>query len=172
MEMVNSRRITNIGVMTLLYVVLMMVCSPLAYKDIQFRFSEMLMLFCCFNKDYIFSVTLGCCIVNIWSPLGFVDIGFGTAATLLAALLMYLLRGKVNLLVASFLLVLTNSLIIALELKIMQGLPYWKSAGTVAIGEFICVSIIGVSVVRSLTKNSNFMKLIMTGTNYTTSKEA
>jgi uncharacterized membrane protein len=171
MEMVNSRRITNIGVMTALYAVLTMVCSPLAYNDVQFRFSELLMLFCCFNKDYILSVTLGCCIVNIWSPLGFVDVGFGTAATLIAALLMYLLRNKVNLLVASLFPVVTNGFIIAAELKIVQGLPYWGCVGSVAFGEFICVSIIGVPIVRSMTRNRSFMKLIMTGTDMKSAKD-
>ncbi len=164
MEIINSRRITNIGVMAALYVALTLLCSPLAYNDVQFRFSELLMLFCYFNKDYILSVTLGCCIVNIWSPLGLIDVGFGTAATLIAALMIYLLRRKVNLFVASLFPVLTNGFIIAAELKIVLGLPYWLSAGTVALGEFVCVSIIGFLIVHSLVKNRSFMKLIMAGT--------
>ncbi len=164
MELFNARRITNIGVMTAVYVVATLLCSPLAYKEIQFRVSELLMLFCFFNKDYIISMSMGCFIANLFSPLGFVDVGFGTSATIAAALLIYLCRNKVNLFVASLFPVVSNGLIIAAELKYVSNAPYWLSVGTVALGEFVCVSIIGVIVVGNLSKNKGFMKLIMTGT--------
>ena len=164
MELFNARRITNIGVMTAVYVVATMLCSPLAYKEIQFRVSELLMLFCFFNKDYIISMSMGCFIANLFSPLGFIDVGFGTSATIAAALLIYLCRNKVNLFVASLFPVVSNGLIIAAELKYVSNAPYWLSVGTVALGEFVCVSIIGVIVVGNLSKNKGFMKLIMTGT--------
>ena len=164
MELFNARRITNIGVMTAVYVVATLLCSPLAYKEIQFRVSELLMLFCFFNKDYIISMSMGCFIANLFSPLGFIDVGFGTSATIAAALLIYLCRNKVNLFVASLFPVVSNGLIIAAELKYVSNAPYWLSVGTVALGEFVCVSIIGVIVVGNLSKNKGFMKLIMTGT--------
>ena len=164
MEFFNARRITNIGVMTALYVVATLLCAPLAYKEIQFRISELLMLFCFFNKDYIISMSLGCFIVNLWSPLGFIDVGFGTAATLIAAVLIYVFRKRTNLFVASLFPVLSNGFIVAAELKYVFGSPYWLSAGTVALGEFVCVSVIGVIVVSLLSKNKGFMKLVMAGT--------
>ncbi|MBQ8966998.1 QueT transporter family protein [Ruminococcus sp.] len=163
MEMFNSRRITNIGVMTAVYVAATILCSPLAYGDVQFRVSEMLMLLCYFNKDYIISMTLGCFIVNLWSPLGFIDVGCGTVATVIAAVLIYALRNKTNLFVVSLFPVLTNGLIVAAELKYVYGLPYWLSAGSVALGEFVCVSILGVIIVNALRKNKGFMKLITAG---------
>ena len=163
MEIFNARRITNIGVMAALYVVATLLCSPLAYGEVQFRISELLMLLCFFNKDYIISMTIGCFIANLFSPLGFIDAGFGTAATLIAAVLIYLTRNKVNLAVASLFPVISNAFIVAAELKIVSNAPYWVSAAWVALGEFVCVSVLGVIVVTALSKNKSFMKLIMTG---------
>lgn len=164
MEIFNSRRITNIGVMTALYVAATFACSGLAYGQVQFRVSELLMLLCFFNKDYIISMNLGCLIVNIFSPLGFVDVIFGTSATLIAALLIYFTRNKVNLLVASLYPVLTNGLIVGFELNYVFKTPFLVNLGWVALGEFVCVSVLGVIVVSALSKNKTFMKLITAGT--------
>lgn len=163
MEIFNARRITNIGVMTALYVVTTLLCSPLAYGEVQFRVSEFLMLLCFFNKDYIISMTLGCFIANLFSPLGFIDAGFGTAATLIAAILIYVSRHKVNLFTASLFPVVSNAFIVGAELKIVFNSPFWESTAWVALGEFVCVSVLGVIVVTALSKNKAFMKLIMTG---------
>lgn len=163
MEIFNSRRIANIGAVAALYTVLTLACAPLAYGDIQFRVSEMLMLLCFFNKDYILSMTMGCFIVNLFSPMGFVDVGFGTLATLIAAVGMYAFRNKMNLFVASLFPVVSNGLIIGAELKFMCHLPFWMSAATVALGEFVCVSILGVIVVGNLAKRKKFMRLITSG---------
>jgi uncharacterized membrane protein len=163
MEIFNARRMTNIGVMAAIYVVATLLCSGIAYGQVQFRVSEMLMLLCFFNKDYIISMTLGCFIANLFSPLGFIDAGFGTAATLIAAVLIYASRNKANLAVASIFPVITNAFIVAAELKIVYQLPYWVNAAWVALGEFVCVSVLGVIVVNALSKHKSFMKLIMTG---------
>ena len=163
MEIFTSRRIANMGVMAALYVVLTLMCAPLAYNDVQFRLSEMLILLCYFNKDHVISMTLGCFIANLFSPMGFIDAGFGTAATLIAALLIYITRDKVNLLVASLFPVVTNGLIVAAELKIVNGFPYWPSALSVAAGEFVCVSVLGVMIFMLIRRNRKVMKLITSG---------
>lgn len=163
MEVFNARRITNIGAMAAVYVVATLLCGNLAYGQVQFRVSEMLMLLCFFNKDYIISMTMGCFIANLFSSLGFIDAGFGTAATLLAAVAIYACRNKTNLFVVSLFPVITNAFIVAAELKIVLDLPYWANVAWVALGEFVCVSILGVIVVKALSKNKGFMKLIMTG---------
>ena len=164
MELFNSRRITNIGVMTAIYVVATLLCAPFAYKEVQFRISEILMLFCFFNKDYVISLTLGCFIVNLWSPMGYLDVAFGTIATVIAAILIYLLRKRINLFVASLFPVVMNGLLIGAELNYVYKSPFWLNAALVALGEFVCVSIIGVIVVSLMKKNNSFMKLVMAGT--------
>ena len=164
MELINSRRMMNIGVMTALYVLMTVLCAPLAFGQVQLRFSELLMLLCFFNKDYIFSLTVGCFISNTMSPLGFADVGFGPTATLVSAVLIYAFRERINLLVASIFPVVINGFVVATELHYIQGLPFWESVVYVSLGEFICVSVIGVFVIGMLSRKKGFMKVIMTGT--------
>ena len=109
MEIFSARRLTNMGLIAAIYVVATMLCSSLAYGQVQFRISEVLMLLCYFNKDYIISLSIGCLIVNLFSTLGMVDVVFGTLATVVAAVLIYLLRNKVNLVVASLFPVISNA---------------------------------------------------------------
>lgn len=165
MEIFSARRMTSIGVVTALYVVMTLLCSNFAYGQVQFRVSEMLMLLCFFNKDYIISMTLGCFLANIFSSLGAVDLLFGTAATLIAAVLIYVCRKKTNLIAASLFPVVSNALLVGLELKLVLGLPFWINAAYVALGELVCVTVLGVIVFKVLEKNKSFMKLIMAGQN-------
>ncbi|MBR6102001.1 MAG: QueT transporter family protein [Ruminococcus sp.] len=160
MEIFSTRRLTRIGVITALYVVTTLLCAPLAYNAVQFRVSEMLMLLCCYNKDYILSLSIGCFLSNLFSTLGTVDMLFGTAATVIAAVLMYLTRKKADLFVSSLFPVVSNALLVGLELKIVFGDPFWINAGYIAIGELVCISLLGVIVFKALEKNAGFMKLI------------
>lgn len=160
MEMFSARRITSIGVVTAIYVALTLLCSSFAYGQVQFRLSEMLMLLCFYNKDHIISLTLGCFIANILSSLGPIDLLFGTSATLIAVVLMYLLRNRTNLIVSSFFPVISNALIVGLELKLVFGSPFWINAAYVALGELVCVTILGTAVFKLLERNKQIMKLI------------
>ena len=133
MEIFSARRLTNMGLIAAIYVVATMLCSSLAYGQVQFRISEVLMLLCYFNKDYIISLSIGCLIVNLFSTLGMVDVVFGTLATVVAAVLIYLLRNKVNLVLASLFPVISNAVIV------------------------------GVILIKALMKNKYFSKLVTFG---------
>lgn len=162
METFNARRITRIGVVAALYVALTLSLSFLAYNDIQFRVAEALMLLCLFDKDYIFALTIGCFIANLFSPMA-LDLLVGTSATLVAAIPMYLLRKRGSLprmIICSLFPVVSNGLIVAAELHFAIGLPYWASAASVALGEFVCVTILGVILFSQLEKNQGFMRVI------------
>lgn len=165
MEIFNSRRITNIGVVAAIYVVLTLLGSGLAYGQIQFRVSEALVLLCFFNKDYIISMTIGCFIANLFSTVGLIDTVVGTSATLISVLLIYACRNKLNLFLVSLFPVVLNGIFVGAELKLVAKLPFFFSMGTVALGEFVCVSILGVVLFKALSQNKRFMKLIMAGHN-------
>ena len=163
MENFNARRITRIGVVAALYVALTLSLLFISYNDIQCRVAEALMLLCCFSKDYIFSLTIGCFITNLFSPMT-MDILVGTSATLVAAIPMYLLRKEGSLprlMLCSLFPVISNGLIVAAELHYLMDLPYWTSAAGVAFGEFVCVSILGVVLFSQLQRNRAFMRLII-----------
>ena len=152
MEIFSARRLTNMGLIAAIYVVATMLCSSLAYGQVQFRISEVLMLLCYFNKDYIISLSIGCLIVNLFSTLGMVDVVFGTLATVVAAVLIYLLFP-----------VISNAVIVGFELTYVFKTPLLVNMGWVALGEFVCVTIVGVILIKALMKNKYFSKLVTFG---------
>ena len=82
----DEKDIVQNGLLAAIYVVLTYVMAPISFGAIQFRFSEILVLACFFDKKKAVGLTIGCFIANLVSPLGLMDLGFGTAATLLACL--------------------------------------------------------------------------------------
>ena len=64
----------------------------IAYGNVQFRLSEALTILSVFTPAAIPGLTIGCVIGNISSPMGVVDIIFGSAATFLAAVTARALR--------------------------------------------------------------------------------
>lgn len=109
------------------------------------------------QKDYGISLTIGCFIANLFSPMLIWDITFGTLATVLAVLLIYI---SPNIYVASLAPVITNGIIVGFELNKALSLPFFISCLEVAAGEFVCVSILGVAVFKLLEKNERFMTII------------
>ncbi|ERK59434.1 hypothetical protein HMPREF1983_00566 [Gemella bergeri ATCC 700627] len=84
----NKVRILTIqALITAIYVVLTVVIAPFSYGAIQFRISESLSQLVVFSKKYWFPITLGVAVANIFSPLGIVDVFFGTLGTGLALLI-------------------------------------------------------------------------------------
>lgn len=164
MSKFNAHRIAVIGVVAAIYVVITIVGADLSYGPIQFRVAEALMLLCFFNKDYIFSLTIGCFIANIFSTVGLIDTVVGTSATLVAAIMIYVFRNEdsaVRMVICSLFPVVVNGLMVGAELNLVLKLPFWLSVGEVAFGEFVCVTVLGVIIFRLLSKNKGFMKLIM-----------
>lgn len=162
MEYFNSRRVTRIGIAAALYFVLTVAPYTLSYNDLQFRLSEALMLLCFFNKDYIIAMSMGCFIANLFSPIP-IDILFGTVATVVAAIPIYLLRKRgslIRMVICSLFPVISNTFIIALEMQIFMHMPYWISAAEIAVGEFVCVTLIGVALFSILQKSEVFMKYV------------
>lgn len=157
MKKLSSKRLVKLALVAAIYAALSLSFSFITYGSIQFRIAEALILLCFYKKDYGISLTLGCLIVNLFSPMGLIDILFGTLATVLAVLCIY---ASPNLYFASLAPVVCNALIVGLELWLIVGLPFWLSALEVAIGEFVCVCLIGIPMCKLLEKNSRFMQII------------
>lgn len=142
------------------YVVLTVLISPLSYGSIQFRFSEILVLFCFFNKRYGIGLTLGCLIANIFSPTASLDILFGTIATALACLCIMFSK---HLILAIWYPVIFNGFIIAWELTFFD-VPYWMSVLTISLGE-LAVMIIGYIFFTSIRQSKGFLRAIKANQN-------
>lgn len=122
----------------------------LAYGPVQFRVSEVLTLLPIFTPAAIPGVTVGCFIANIAS-FNVLDMLFGTAATLVAAILTYLLKGikiKGLPLLAMLPPVIVNSAVIGLEISVFylpNGGSLWGfviSALEVGLGELaVCIGL-------------------------------
>lgn len=121
----NKNRVKNLttaGVIAALYAALTYLAAALgiAYGPIQFRFSEALTVLPIFTPAAIPGLTVGCLISNIAS-FNPIDMLFGTAATLIAAILTRVLR-RYKLFKAPLLSllppVLMNALLVGLEISI------------------------------------------------------
>lgn len=156
-EIFTTANLVRLALVAGLYVAMTLVIAPLAYGPIQFRISEILVLLCFYKKDYCVPLTLGCFIANLFSPFGLYDIIFGTLATAAAVFPMYWFR---NIWVASLLPVISNGLIVGFELYLC-GEPFWFSAGTVALGEFVVITIVGCILFRfGLERSYKLMNVI------------
>ena len=150
------KKVIRLSVVAALYIALTFALSGLAYANIQFRVAEILVLLCFFRKDYGYSMILGCLIVNLFSPLGIIDVVVGTFATFLSVLFVSISK---KLWIASIFPVLFNGLLVGLELWFVLDLPFVLSALEVAIGE-LAVMIFGVVTFKYLQKDNHFVELI------------
>lgn len=139
-----------------IYVVVTLITYPISYRGIQFRFAEILMIFAFFRKEYGFGLTIGCMISNLMSPLGIIDVFFGTLATLISCILMMYSK---HLLVAISFPVIVNALLVALELLIVFNEPFLLSVLTVGLGELV-VMIVGYIIFMAFKKKKAHYKFL------------
>lgn len=137
-----------------IYAVLTILISPIAYGAIQMRLTEIIVLLACFNKKFIPGLTIGCLLANLASPMGMYDICFGTLATLIACIGMYMAK---NLFIGAFIGGVVNGLLVGLELYLALSLPFMINAFYVFAGEFV-VLLIGAVIFKVIEHNESLMK--------------
>ncbi len=157
MNKLRIREIAEISIVAALYAVLTLALTPLSYGDVQFRISEVLMLLIVYKKRYSISMIIGCLVANLFSPVGWADIVFGTLATAISCIPMMFIK---NLEVSSLFPSIFNGIIVGLELSIVYDLPIPITMFTVFLGEFVVVSLLGIPLFRSLEKNEGFTKTL------------
>ena len=146
----NTRFIARTAIIAAIYAALTLGLAPISYMAIQFRLSEILVLLAFVNPALAPGLVLGTFIANLFSPLGLIDVVFGTIATLLG--IIFMIRSK-NMWIASIYPTIFNGIIIGLELHFVFALPLALTILQVAAGEFIVVTILGVPLVKQLLKN-------------------
>jgi len=136
------RTLVRASMIAALYAGLTLALSPVSYGPVQFRISELLTVLPAISAPSVWGLAAGCFIANIFSPYGWVDMLFGTCATLSAALLSRLFRGVTfkGVPLLSFLMpVICNAVIIGAEITLFtEGadlLLFGWSALTVGLGE-------------------------------------
>jgi uncharacterized membrane protein len=93
----KTRFMVQAAVIAAIYVVLTIVFAPISYGEsmIELRVSEMLTVLPFYTPAAIPGLFLGVIISNIFSPVGALDVVFGSLATLIAAYLSYKMPRKI-----------------------------------------------------------------------------
>jgi len=163
-EKLNTRDMTTIAIIAVLYVVLTLGVPGISYGPVQFRISELLNFVIIPKRKYAFGVVLGVIISNFFSPFA-LDIFFGTLHTTVAFLASTLLFRLVKQHVWQYVIVIVSFTffiwIIALELVLLDNNSelFWQLYGTLALSEFVVLCIgapIMYSVEQQLTKYKIF----------------
>ena len=163
MEKNKVRFITHTALIAAVYAAITIVFSFLSYGQVQFRISEILVLFAFIEPKYTTGLVLGCILANLPSPLGIIDVVAGSFATFIALLLIIGVRksfgyNKKSLLIASLGPVISNAIIVGWELNYLFQTPFWMNALYVGIGEFVVVTLAGTAVVNSIMKNDRVVE--------------
>ncbi|MBE6054424.1 MAG: QueT transporter family protein [Clostridium sartagoforme] len=148
-----TSRIVKAALIAAIYAVLTIILAPISYGPIQFRLSEILVLFAFIDPIYIIGLTLGCLLSNIFGGYGIPDIVFGTLATFLSVSAIsitakYIKSYTISLIIASLWPTIFNSIIVGWMLSVVVDLPLFLTMVQVGLGEFVVVTIVGVPVFK------------------------
>ena len=156
----GASRLARSAVIAALYAVLAL--SPSPFGALQLRLSEALTVLPFFYPEAIAGLTLGCIIVNLFSPFGIIDIVFGSFATLLGALVTYFLGKRFKKSKAAFYLaplpsVVSNAFIIGGILFYMlsstdESAPYLTFVSSIGVSQFFSCYILGLPFLLAVRK--------------------
>ena len=147
----DTKEIALNAIIACIYAVLTLAIAPLAYSEVQFRISEVMVFLAFYNRKYIPGLVIGCFLSNIPSSLGWMDMVFGTFSTLVVVITMNKLNNRYT---ASVLGALITGVIVGFELHLAFGIPFLINAIYVAIGEF-GVLLIGAILFKTIENNPN-----------------
>lgn len=141
------------------YAVATFALSPISYQSIQMRMSEIMIFLAFYNRKFIPGLVLGCFLANLLSPLGMMDIVFGTLATLIAVIAMYYIK---NHYLAALAGAIINGIIIGIELHIAFNIPLLINCFYVFVGELLVLLIAAIIFKKLEASNSKFIEFIQT----------
>lgn len=157
----NTKQITYSAIIAALYIILTEISNlfGLASGAIQVRISEALTILPMFTPAAIPGLFVGCFISNVLCGNLFLDVIFGSIATLLGALGTFLCSklGK-NEYVGVVCPIVSNALIIPFVLKYVYCFEgaLWYFAVTVGLGEIISCGVLGILLYKILKKKRFF----------------
>ncbi|MBP5492971.1 MAG: QueT transporter family protein [Clostridiales bacterium] len=145
--------ISQSAMIAAIYVVLTYVFAPISFGAIQFRIAEALTILPIFTPAAVPGLFVGCLIGNILGGAMLPDIIFGSIATLIGAVLTYLLRNK-SPFIAVLPPILSNTLIIPFILYYTYGVQmfFLLIVLTVFVGEVGSCGVLGLTLCFALKK--------------------
>lgn len=144
---------TQAAMIAAIYVVLTYVFAPFSFGEIQVRIAEALTILPVFTPAAIPGLFIGCFIGNLLGGAVLPDIIMGSIATLIGAVLTYLLRSQ-NKVFAVLPPILSNTLIVPYVLKFCYGvnLPIPLMMFSVGLGEVLSCGVLGLVLYTALAK--------------------
>ena len=139
-RLLNTRSLCFSAMIAALYAVITLATPVLSYgagSGWECRLSEALTMLAVLFPEAVPGLTVGCLVANLLSPVGPMDIIFGTLATLIAAIGTWHFRSHIWL--AALCPVLSNAVIVGLILSVSYGLPLFFTMLQVGVGEAAAV---------------------------------
>ena len=137
----------KMAVVTGVYVAVTIVLSVISFGAIQFRLAEM---FNFFNKRYTIAVTLGVAIANLASPLGIVDVLFGSVSTLIVLLICRAVTKRITSLkkkmIVTTLIFAFSMFTVAGQLTFFYQAPFFFNWLIIGLGELLSMSLGGILI--------------------------
>ena len=140
------QRLTQGAAIAALYVVLTLVFAPISFGPIQLRIAEALCILPMFTPAAIPGLFIGCMLANLIGGGVILDVIFGSLATLIGAVLGYLLRR--NRWLVPIPAVVANALIVPFVLKYGYGVV--DTAIPVLMVQILCGEILGCYVLGEI----------------------
>ena len=164
MKKTNVRLIAVNAIIAAVYAALTLAIQPLAYGEVQFRFTEILVFLAFYDYRYFPGLIIGCFLANLASPMLVYDLPFGTMGTVLACFGMYGVRKlipneKIALFTAAVPGALANGIMVGIALHLAYELPYLSASLYVAAGEF-AVLILGAVIFLSISQIPDVRKCL------------
>lgn len=149
----STRHLVQGALIAAIYAALTLLLQPISFGIVQFRVSEALTVLPAVMPAAIPGLFIGCLLSNILGGFGWVDIVFGSLATLLAAWLTWLVRRRVWL--APLPPVIVNTLVVGSYIWFLfdRSLPYVLSLGWFALGEAGACFLLGLPLLLFLKRN-------------------
>ena len=147
------------AIIAAIYVVLTMIFAPISFGAVQVRIAELLTILPLFTPAAIPGLFIGCLLANILGGAIIWDIIFGSLATLIGAVLSYLLR--FNRWLVPIPAIVSNSVIVPFILKYGYGIdmPIWLLIIYIAIGEVLGCYVLGEAFASLVLRRQELLNL-------------
>lgn len=140
--------LTQVALIGGVYVALTLLLAPISYGVVQVRLAEMLNYTALFQRRFVWAVTLGVLLANCASATWLIDVPVGALGTLLCLLISRWLACKTQRRWLKFTIMGTlftlSMCTVAAQLTFVNGLPFWPTYATVALGETLSMTLGGV----------------------------
>lgn len=172
MKPLSARRLTFAALIAAVYAALTMALGFISYGPIQFRIAEVLCILPFFLPFTTWGLFVGCILANLMSPVGVLDVVFGSLATLGCCLCAAALGRRWDgaswgkCIAACLMPVVWNAVIVGALLALTAGEEegakvalFFLYGAEVGLGEAVVMFVLGLPLLRWLPKSNFFPPL-------------